>query len=603
MNLWNRTSIAVVTGLILSGWLASAGAQDKGSARDLQNSCLVSDIPALDQLSVTWTGDCAGGRASGVGHVFAFSRGELRYILRGQFSNGLLTRRDQFRPCAGDACSDQVAAAVLREHETLARQRQTAQAAPAAAVSAAPLKVEIHADDAVYRGNFVLDPKTRLLSGDGRAEFFDGRVFIGQLENGKKVGRCTYLWPDGQRYVGDWRDDLQDGVGEWTSAQGDRYVGEYRFGKREGKGVMTYANRMEYDGEWLADRPSGNGKFRFQNGDVYEGQVLAGQQTGSGTLTQKSGDRYVGQWLRGERDGKGQAEWKNGQRYEGDWRRDRKHGNGSMRFPDGGTYDGQWREDHASGQGSVTFASGDTYAGDVLDGVPQGKGLYKWGSGDRFEGEFNAGKPTANGILTFYIETTPSAVTVATVEPAAPAAVAPADAGPVAGSSAGAVVVSKATLCSRGYNAARGVSALRRFMELFPDDECGRHALARQKIAVIEDNERKAARELEERAAQARALVGLVVAYRQEYSFCASGSGSNCQSVLYQFQVKGRIKDVDLARQGAQVQVQEVALLANEKGVSAQLFAQGRSAALESFRSRMVGTIQWKTKTELGLAF
>lgn len=595
MKLWSRAGLAVVAGFCLVMWVPLAVAQDRGSSRDLQTSCLVSDIPGLDQLSVTWTGDCVGGRASGVGNVFAFSRGELRYILRGQFSDGRLTRRDQVTPCVGEACRDQVAAAVLREHAVLARQRQPMESAPVAVVAPALQgKTEIRAADAIYRGNFVGDPQTGVVSGDGRVEFFDGRLFIGRLENGRKVGHCTYVWANGQRYVGDWRDDQQDGKGDWTSPQGDHYSGEYRMGKKQGKGVMTYANKLAYDGAWVADQPSGIGIFRYPNGDVYEGQVDAGEQTGRGTLTHQNGDRYTGQWLHGQREGKGLAEWTDRHRYEGDWRRDRKEGTGSMLFPDGGSYEGQWLDGRASGQGSVKFASGDSYTGEVLDGLPHGKGIYKWGSGDQFEGQFAAGKPTAIGTMTFQIDTTAKETAVV-----APTVVA--DAVSVDPNSA--TVLSKATLCSRGYNAARSVSALRRFMESFPEDECARHALALQKIAVLEENERKAARELGERVAQAKALVGLVVAYRQEYSFCVSGSGASCQAVVYQFDVKGKIKEVDLTRQGVQVQVSDVALRGNEAGASAPLFSQGRAAATETFRKRMVGTMQWKTKTDVGLSF
>ena len=120
---------------------------------------------------------------------------------------------------------------------------------------------------------------------------------------------------------------------------------------------------------------------------------------------------------------------------------------------------------------------------------------------------------------------------------------------------------SKATLCSRGYNAARSVAALKQFMEAFPQDECGRHALARQKIAAFEENERKAAKEQGDRQAQAKALVGLVVAYRQEYAHCVGGAEGKCQNVNYLFEVKGKIREVNVARQSVQLQVVEVTLL------------------------------------------
>lgn len=601
MKLWNRAGVAIAAGVSLAGGLWAAPGQVDGKIRDLRTSCLVSEIPVLPELSVSWTGDCVDGLASGVGTVFAFSGGQLRYILRGQFADGGLTRQDQQRQCVGEQCNDQVAVAVLRDHAAWALQRPTGKDPVTVTPAAVAHNVEIRAKDAVYRGNFTGDPKTGVVSGDGRVEFFDGRLFIGRLEKGQKVGHGTYVWADGQRYVGDWRDDVQDGMGDWLSRHGDHYVGGYRQGRREGKGVMTFANKIEYEGDWLSDRPSGTGTFRFPNQDRYEGQVRDGEQTGTGTLTHQNGDRYAGGWLRGLRQGAGVAEWKSGQRYEGQWHDDRKHGAGRMVFPDGGSYDGPWLQDRATGHGTLTFASGDVYVGEVLDGVPQGKGLYKWGSGDQFEGVFEAGKPTANGLMKFHIEPTAVAAstpTNAAEDQARPVAVATGTAGP-----ANADAPSKVTLCARSYNSARNVSALRRFLESFPDDECARHALARQKIVAIEENERKISRERDERAAQAKALVGLIVAYRQDYPHCVTGTGSSCQRVTYQFEVKGKIREVDLARPGVQLQIIEVLLLSSEKGTMPQLAAEGRAAAVEAFRSSMVGTTQWKTKAEVGLAF
>jgi hypothetical protein len=249
------------------------------------------------------------------------------------------------------------------------------------------------------------------------------------------------------------------------------------------------------------------------------------------------------------------------------------------------------------GQGVIKFASGDIYTGDVRDGVPQGKGVYTWGSGDKFEGEFAAGRPTASGVMTFHIptpaEVAPSAETpLASAE--APTAIAP--------ESAATAPVSVATLCSRAYNRARGIVALKKFIEAFPEDVCERHALARQKIAALEENERKVAKQAAERLAQAKALIGLAVAYRQDYQFCV-GVPSQCQNVTYTFEVKGKIREVNVAKQTVLLQVTSVSLLGNDKGAPAQLFAEGKSAATEAFRKRTVGSLQSKTEAEVGMEF
>lgn len=41
----------------------------------------------------------------------------------------------------------------------------------------------------------------------------------------------AYISPDGNKYVGEWRDDKMNGEGTRTSSNGDKYVGEWRDSK------------------------------------------------------------------------------------------------------------------------------------------------------------------------------------------------------------------------------------------------------------------------------------------------------------------------------------------------------------------------------------
>lgn len=583
--------VLIVCLIALPGAVAAQGAV---SARDLQTKCQLSSLPNAESLSVSWTGECSSGLANGVGDVIAFSAGRLRYILRGQFRAGQLERQDQVRDCSANACADDVPPSLLRLHEQAAASPISTLAAPGSPPSAPAAQTEIRAPDAVYRGRFSVDARSGRVSGEGRIEFFDGRSFQGALRDGRKVGVGTYVWADGQRYAGDWVDDVQQGRGEWSSRSGERYVGGFRAGQREGQGTMAYPNGMRYEGAWVGGLQQGRGKLSFPNGDVYDGDFQQGERTGNGTYRQKSGDSYTGQWLRGERDGKGLAEWANGQRYEGNWRANRKEGTGTIRFADGGTYDGEWRDDQATGQGDIVFASGDTYTGQVKDGLPQGKGIFRWGSGDRFEGEFDAGKPTAKGEMTFLLDAVAREGAVTQQDVAAPATPAPSPA---------TTDVSRASLCFASFNSATTAALLKRFLDSFPDDECGRHVLAKQKIAVQVERDRAAARAIEDRTAQARALIGGVVAFRQEFPFCVSGSGNNCQRVTYVFDVKAKIREINIQSRTAQVVISDATSLANEKGAPAQLFAEGRSAATAQYKSKVVGTTQSKRLEELGLAF
>ena len=541
----------------------TAVAQGSVSALDLNSRCLITSIPNAEKLTVTWTGECVSGLASGVGDVIAFSNGSLRYILRGQFKAGRLERQDRVRDCAASACADDVSPNLIRQHE------QAALAAPAtggstAGVAAAPvvpvMQSEIRAPDAVYRGRFASDPVTGIISGEGRVQFVDGRSFEGTVKNGRKVGKGSHVWADGQRYEGDWVDDQQ-----------------------QGRGTLT-----------------------FSNGDVYEGDFVKGERTGNGTFRQKSGDRYVGQWVRGVRDGTGVADWANGQRYEGAWRGDRREGQGLMKFQDGGTYDGEWKSDQPFGQGDIQFASGDAYTGQVRNGVPHGQGIFRWGSGDRFDGEFADGKPTAKGEITFLLDSGAKAATApdpapVPVAPPAPVAVTPTVTVATAPPSA---APSRASLCSAAFNSAGANQvALKRFLDSFPDDECGRHAIARQKLAKIAEAARVANLAADERLAMAKTLIGGIVTFQQEFPFCVPVAGSSCQRVTYSFYVKAKIRDIDPQKRVAQVQVTEATSLGNQKGAPGPLFTEGRVAATEAYRAKFVGSTQARTLEEVGVAF
>ena len=86
----------------------------------------------------------------------------------------------------------------------------------------------------------------------------------------------TYTWADGDKYVGEWKDDKSHGQGIYTSASGDQYVGEFRNNDFNGQGTLTWGK-----GQW--------------EGDKYVGGFKDDKQHGQGTYTSANGDKYVGE--------------------------------------------------------------------------------------------------------------------------------------------------------------------------------------------------------------------------------------------------------------------------------------------------------------------
>ena len=110
-----------------------------------------------------------------------------------------------------------------------------------------------------------------------------------------------------------------------------KYIGEFKDGFFEdrqpnGQGTITYPNGRKYVGEWKDGLPNGQGTITFPDGRMYVGEYKDGNQNGQGTETYPSGSKYVGEWKDGVRNGQGTYT-----QY------------GSLLYPDGRKYVGEYK--------------------------------------------------------------------------------------------------------------------------------------------------------------------------------------------------------------------------------------------------------------------
>ena len=54
----------------------------------------------------------------------------------------------------------------------------------------------------------------------------------------KETG-AIYLWENGTKYMGEWKDVKKHGQGTETWSNGEKYVGEFKDGKYNGQGTLT----------------------------------------------------------------------------------------------------------------------------------------------------------------------------------------------------------------------------------------------------------------------------------------------------------------------------------------------------------------------------
>tara|TARA_B110000196_G_C20880417_1_gene536404 strand:- start:5 stop:388 length:384 start_codon:yes stop_codon:yes gene_type:complete len=62
-------------------------------------------------------------------------------------------------------------------------------------------------------------------------------------------GKGTYTWANGNKYVGEWKDDMFNGQGTYTTKSWE-YVGEWKDGRCHGQGTKTWSDGAVFKGLW-----------------------------------------------------------------------------------------------------------------------------------------------------------------------------------------------------------------------------------------------------------------------------------------------------------------------------------------------------------------
>jgi len=139
-------------------------------------------------------------------------------------------------------------------------------------------------------------------------------------QEGEYHGKGVITYPNGEKYVGEWKNGKRNGQGTATFPTGEKYVGEFKDNKRNGQGIFTYLNGEVWEGEFKDNNPyNGQGTATYPDGAKYVGEWKNGKRNGQGTYTYPDGGKYVGEWKDGQWNGKGVYFKPNGEIQSGTW--------------------------------------------------------------------------------------------------------------------------------------------------------------------------------------------------------------------------------------------------------------------------------------------
>ena len=225
---------------------------------------------------------------------------------------------------------------------------------------------------------------------EGRIDYANGEYYNGHWannKNNKPEGNGTYKYSNKDIYEGEFKNGLRDGKGIYYWAEdGDFYEGGFKNDLRDGKGIYYWAEGGYYNGSYKKNLREGKGKLYFgkeRDCNYYEGDFKNGTKHGSGTYVYLNKEKYVGEWKNNTRDGYGYFTYKNGDFYKGHWKNDRREGIGILIYTDEYYYEGHWENDKRQGKGEIKIKkNGETkYSGNFKNDHYDygfGKFLKKW---------------------------------------------------------------------------------------------------------------------------------------------------------------------------------------------------------------------------------
>ncbi|TMW62770.1 hypothetical protein Poli38472_005388 [Pythium oligandrum] len=124
--------------------------------------------------------------------------------------------------------------------------------------------------------------------------------YEGGYVNGCKHGLGKMIFPSGDTYHGEWKQDKMHGDGSYMYANGDIFSGKFEHGIRVGKGTYEFSiDKSLLVGNWSHNTIT-DGKWIFKDGGSYVGRFESGKPIGTCMYKFPSGLQQDGEYVKAQ---------------------------------------------------------------------------------------------------------------------------------------------------------------------------------------------------------------------------------------------------------------------------------------------------------------
>lgn len=135
-----------------------------------------------------------------------------------------------------------------------------------------------------------------MIQGIGLMKYPNGNKYQGNFKDNLRHGYGVYTLKDESFYEGEWKNDKLDGPGSYTFKNKNQFFGSWK--QNIGKGyIMRFDGRME-EGKLIEEVFTSKEVLRFPDNRIYKGPLKDGNMHGeNGRLEYPNGELYVGSFI------------------------------------------------------------------------------------------------------------------------------------------------------------------------------------------------------------------------------------------------------------------------------------------------------------------